>query len=136
MYENLQARICTSILLLPRNPAEYPLGLGLAAALPCHVALPSRGSHGQKKVCAGQPGQAGELGRHSGCRGCASTRPHITARSPPAPRALSLPALPLRIAPVQDMHRVPQWYQIWLMNYQSLMQRYIIEDRFSGELTT
>jgi len=33
---------------------------------------------------------------------------------------------------LQDPHRVPQWFQPWLLRYQSEVGRYIIEDRFSA----
>lgn len=33
---------------------------------------------------------------------------------------------------LQDPHRVPQWFQSWLLRYQSEVGRYIIEDRFSA----
>lgn len=33
---------------------------------------------------------------------------------------------------LQDPNRVPQWYQPWLLRYQSEVGRYIIEDRFSA----
>ena len=34
---------------------------------------------------------------------------------------------------LQDQHRVPQWFEKILLQYQSEVQRYIVEDRFSGE---
>ena len=33
---------------------------------------------------------------------------------------------------LQDPHRVPQWFQPWLLRYQSEVGRFIIEDRFSA----
>lgn len=33
---------------------------------------------------------------------------------------------------LQDPKRVPQWFEKWLYQYQSEVERYIIEDRFSG----
>ena len=33
---------------------------------------------------------------------------------------------------LQDPHRVPQWFQPWLLRYQSEVGRYIVEDRFSA----
>ena len=37
---------------------------------------------------------------------------------------------------VQDPHRVPQWYQKYMLQYQSLAGIYIIEDRFQGGYRT
>ena len=33
---------------------------------------------------------------------------------------------------LQDVHRTPQWFESWLLRYQSEVGRYIIEDRFSA----
>jgi UDP-N-acetylmuramoyl-L-alanyl-D-glutamate--2,6-diaminopimelate ligase len=33
---------------------------------------------------------------------------------------------------LQDVHRTPQWYESWLLRYQSEVGRYVIEDRFSA----
>lgn len=33
---------------------------------------------------------------------------------------------------LQDVHRTPQWFESWLLRYQSEVGRYVIEDRFSA----
>lgn len=54
---------------------------------------------------------------------------HVVAGFPEAVRHRNLGAA---YPWLQDPHRVPQWYQSFLTQYQSEVGRYVIEDRFSG----
>ena len=60
----------------------------------------------------------------------ATFRQHLLNVAPLPTHAAPLPVAPHPTR--QDPHRVPQWYQKFMLQYQSLAGVYIIEDRFQG----